>query len=505
MELKIQKQPVVINEIIYDAKAEQSIECDALLPDYCADIHKILRCIVTPTITSYNINAEKLVIDGSVSMQVCYLCEAKIMRSTSLKVPFCKTIELKTNPHKASVMIKPAVDYVNCRAVNHRRVDIRGAISLHVTVVDQVQQEIVEDCKGLGVQVKNKTMKCTTTICPPPKQFSIKEELELPYGKEDIACIIKSRGYACVSDFKVIANKIISKGELSLNILYTCEKHMKHTLEYTVPISQILDVDGVNEESECCLTFSLCSLDISVANDDPRKICVDALIAADVTANVSEDTNFTTDCYSTDYHQKNEFKNINLAKYIAKFGEKQMVKNTYDLPDGVKEIETMWSVVSVSSVKLEDHKIVISSKLVTAMFATLEDGDTEYFEISSEISNEMQIKVPIQNMRFHPNLEAQNTDFSITSEKKLEVRCEILITGVLYDIITNKVLTNVQVDKESPKSKNDNFLFVYYAASGEYIWDIAKRYNTSVKSILENNTIENEQLTSDMTLLIPIV
>ncbi|MEG2295367.1 MAG: DUF3794 domain-containing protein [Oscillospiraceae bacterium] len=505
MELKIQKQPVVINEIIYDAKAEQSIECDALLPDYCADIHKILRCIVTPTITSYNINGEKLVIDGSVCMQVCYLCEAKIMRSTSLKVPFCKTIELKTSPHKASVIIKPSVDYVNCRAVNHRRVDIRGALSLQITAIDQVQQEIVEDCKGLGVQVKNKTMKCTTTICPPPKQFSISEELELPYGKEDIACIIKSRGHACVSDFKVLSNKIISKGELTLDILYTCEKHMKHRLEYTLPISQILDVEGVTEESECCVDFSLCSLDISVSNDNPRTICVDAVIGANVIANIPMETNFTTDCYSTDYNQKNEFKNVNIAKYITKFNEKQLVKNTYDLPEGVKEIETMWSVISNSSVKLENHKIVISSKLITAMFATLEDGDTEYFEISSEITNEIQVKVPIHNMRFHPNLEAKNTDFSITSEKKLEVRCEVLITGVLYDIITNKVLTNIIVDKENPKQKNNNFLFVYYAASGEYIWDIAKKYNTSVQSILENNDIENEQLSNSMTLLIPIV
>ena len=51
----------------------------------------------------------------------------------------------------------------------------------------------------------------------------------------------------------------------------------------------------------------------------------------------------------------------------------------------------------------------------------------------------------------------------------------------------------------------DVALTIYYASEGEEIWDIAKRYNTAVSEIMENNALTEPTVASRRTLLIPIV
>lgn len=50
MELQLNKEPVFLNEVIYDGQTEQGVEFDYVLPDYYPDIFKILRCSLTPGI-----------------------------------------------------------------------------------------------------------------------------------------------------------------------------------------------------------------------------------------------------------------------------------------------------------------------------------------------------------------------------------------------------------------------------------------------------------------------
>ena len=51
----------------------------------------------------------------------------------------------------------------------------------------------------------------------------------------------------------------------------------------------------------------------------------------------------------------------------------------------------------------------------------------------------------------------------------------------------------------------DYALKLYYGVENEEIWDIAKRYSTSVDAIMEENDLYSERLEQNGMLLIPIV
>ena len=52
MELTCKHETICINEVVYDGVMEQSVELDHMLPDYCKNIFKILRCRLMPHITA---------------------------------------------------------------------------------------------------------------------------------------------------------------------------------------------------------------------------------------------------------------------------------------------------------------------------------------------------------------------------------------------------------------------------------------------------------------------
>ena len=60
-------------EQIFDGVQECPVDTEYTLPDYCADIQKILKCIVTPEVTSVSAAGDSLTIDGCTSMHVLYL------------------------------------------------------------------------------------------------------------------------------------------------------------------------------------------------------------------------------------------------------------------------------------------------------------------------------------------------------------------------------------------------------------------------------------------------
>ncbi|MCI8502101.1 MAG: LysM peptidoglycan-binding domain-containing protein, partial [Oscillospiraceae bacterium] len=46
---------------------------------------------------------------------------------------------------------------------------------------------------------------------------------------------------------------------------------------------------------------------------------------------------------------------------------------------------------------------------------------------------------------------------------------------------------------------------LYFADEGDQIWDIAKRYHTSVGAILEENDLDTETMKQGGMILIPLI
>ena len=59
-------------------------------------------------------------------------------------------------------------------------------------------------------------------------------------------------------------------------------------------------------------------------------------------------------------------------------------------------------------------------------------------------------------------------------------------------------------ESAQPISNNGTSLIVYYAEPNESLWDIAKRYHTSMNAVKQENDISDEKPLQKGMLLIPV-
>ena len=71
---------------------------------------------------------------------------------------------------------------------------------------------------------------------------------------------------------------------------------------------------------------------------------------------------------------------------------------------------------------------------------------------------------------------------------------------------TSECLTEIYADEDSPLQKDESCAMkLYFCENGEKLWDIAKRYHSSAKLIMDENDIEDEVIGGNMMLMIPIM
>ena len=154
MEQKCLKTSVYVNDIIFSDSTEQAIDVDFTLPDYCPDISKIFKCQAVPRISSKGINGKTITIDGSVCITLLYADRDGNLCSYEYQYPFSKNLEMNKECAGANLCCKIRNEYINCRAVTGRKVDIHGVISLKVKVVGCRSTDIITDIDARNLRSK---------------------------------------------------------------------------------------------------------------------------------------------------------------------------------------------------------------------------------------------------------------------------------------------------------------------------------------------------------------
>ena len=512
MELNMQKQTITINEIVCNEVAEQAIECDAMLPDYCPDIAKILKCAVNTGIGSAAQNGDRIVIEGTAQIKVYYQSEGEGVRRADYKVPFTKTVELSSKVASPVITVTPSVDYVNCRAVSGRRIDVRGSLSLAVKVSERRSEPIISDATGGGLQLRQQMINSTELSGQAESSFAVTENLELAYGKPAIGSILRSDCTVNVHEAKLVSGKVVAKADLMVHITYLPQDDTNRLemMDYTLPISQIIDAEGTGDDSICDVSMQPLVFELRAKADDTgeyRMVSLETQLRAIVVSHRKREVPVTTDCYSTMYESSCKQQQIPFIRLEKILRETVMHRAALELPEGVSEVLDVWCDVEAMNWKQNQESLVVTLRMTVCMFARTENGEgVSYFEQANDLVQNIPVACPDNGkIIFEPNAHVISCGYSLSGEDKIEIRCEINLRGCIYCTFAQPTICEINVDEASPRQREKNRLFLYYADPDESVWDIAKRYNTSANAIWEENDIQNDILSARRMLLIPLV
>lgn len=530
MECNVMSHAVCVNETVYDSVVEVPLEADIMLPDYCPDIVKILKCAPSSCVKSARVQGHTLTIEGMCSVHVLYLGEngqqsqQLVLRGVDYKIPYNRTVDLKNEVGQSAIFVQADSTYCNCRAQSSRRIELRASVSHRVGVLSVGEEQAVTDAaedteNPQGIQLRKKMMQQDSFICQAREVVGVREQLELAAGKPPAKGVIFSQGCAVMSDHKLISGKIITKGELRLQILYNTDTDAIERMEYTLPISAVIDAPGADDGCWCSAGYELCELEIAPKpdeNGENTRFSVDAQIVADAQVCRRTETAVADDCYSTRFACQGRQKPVHFLNLVKRVEERCNYKGEIELPDGVDTILAGWAQVTGSSVRFEGeegaNKAVLQVNLNLCLLASGKESGVQFYDKTEQMECSFPLEgeaVQDRRLLFCPQLTVTGFDYSRSGDT-LQARCQVLVRGYICEISKCSVMTQIEVDEQKPvEREEDCALTIYYADPGETLWEIAKHYHTAMQSVLEANSSlelsEEEAVSKREMLLIPIL
>ena len=514
-ELQLNKEPVFLNEVIYDGQTEQGVEFDYVLPDYYPDIFKILRCSLTPGISSYSVSGTQLFIDGAVLIRILYLSDDGVnIHSVEQRYTYSKTLELSKAPEKHTVYIRAKTDYCNCRAISGRRFDVRGAVSCKVKVCTSRSVEIISGADGL--ETKSMPLSYCGDRLIGGGQFVIREDIETGSGKGGILGIVHCDCNAEINDIKIIAGKAVVKGEAKVKALYLVkiDENTQDTevMEAAIPISRIIDMDGLDDSYTCTADVRVmdCGLEVKSSEDtDNRMLGCDLTVDCRIIANKESNISVLTDLFSTEYDAEFTKSTIKIEHSPQQVQKQLSYKTTLECKEGSLEeiFDCRCDFNGVSCRFNSEGSLVITGQLSSQAVGRLNGSGTPVFiEKSEAVELSCEAGFADENCVIEPDVQVTDVSFNINGDSAVELRITVSLNGCTYRMMNLEVIESVLLDTEKPKEKNTEYaLKMYYAEENEDIFAIAKKYNTRPKAIMEENELEEDVLSEPCLLLIPIV
>lgn len=479
MQVNFEKNAVWTNEVLLNSTSEQGFESDIILPDYCPDIARILKCTATPKIARCYYNLGKVECDGTVFVSVYYLCSENKIHSHHTSLAFSKTVAVNDTPDTLMVRVTPKTQYVNCRAVSSRRLDIRGAIELKFSAVSSKEKTLIHKSEDETVQLKTncaKTSYLKDEVC---RVFSVNDEFNTDIP---VTNLLRYDATVYPTEYKVIANKIIVKGEMALSVITQNDECETNRVSHLVPISQIIDMDALSEESVCSVNFDVVSLEVTHRTaENGTAMTVNAKISVCVSTREESEIHYCDDAYSITGEVECKSEKVKVTCLCEHIDTKVIHRHRPEIPDTATVID-LWYHQNPLTYLNRDGFFYIESPITIMYIYKTADGECQYGEENFVVSERRE----------------KGTQF----DGKAQV-CECVLNGneavfsvrfcgdVLCENTVNAICDIAHTD--TPDTRPECALTIYFSQKGESVWDIAKRYRTKAQLICLENGIETEQ------------
>lgn len=510
MDFKINRESLSLNDIVYDGIQEQSVELDYVMPDYYPDIFKLVKCMLCPSVVSHSVSGDKLTYELLVKIKIMYCAEeSNSINCVDQRMTFTKTVDFGAPCENADITFNTAVDYVNCRAVNQRRLDVRGAVSIKIRANCEKKEEVICDAFGGNIQLRKENVSAVGTRLCRERTFDVDEDVDISYSKPAINSIIRADAVNTAIDRKIIANKLITKGEAKVNFLYLGgEDNTPESMEFTLPYSQVIDIDGLDESYDCDVSAKIVCCEVTPhENDDGemRTVSCKLVVSVKCRAFCVKNIQLVTDAYSTTNDCICNIKETTLETAVTRLCDTNLVTlEALCENDEIDKVFDVWAnVKKCSIVKDEESKNVKAVGTLIAYVAVCTD-DGKPAIIEAEKNFEMVFDAGDSVSVRDCCAEIVSVSYSISNTNSVEIKAEVKACVYASKVCRKHTVTDINLDTETVKKSEGYALKMYFAEEGEELWDIAKRYSTSVEAIIEENELDTENDGARM-LLIPIV
>lgn len=499
---------IVFCETVYETTAEQSLDADINLPDYCPEIQRILNCRIITGLTSVQNNSGRITADGTACVRILYADESGKIASYEQNYPIQKFVESGKVTSDSAIDVNIKTDYANCRAVNSRRIDIRAMMTFVFKAFNKREETVLCHAEGAGIQTVTEENKAASLCGLSVRAFSLSEVIEIKNEKPPVSQIISATACAVSDEIKIINNKALIKGNCNVKIYYIADENSSvESIEHSMPISQIIEAEGLTEGCRPSIRLCVSSCETVPKADSSgnmRLIDLNVRINAFTTAFEETDLSLISDAYSTEFASENKHKNIELLSYNDSFDTSFTNKVVLEsIGVSVDCVMAVWCSDINYSFNAKDDKCSINGTYQANIIFRDSDNQTGIIRKPVDFDYDVRMRENADRIKCFGSVQIISCSCAVTADSRLELKTELCASGIILSCKMKKYISDIILSENDSVRKENCALTIYFCDKNETLWEIARKYNTTVDAIKTENEIENDVITDNCMLLIP--
>ena len=490
MVINTSKEKLCINKMIVNKKEILLIEGDMIVPDSKPDILSTICTSGVICVYKKEILDEKIRIDGSINTYIMYLAddENDKIRGINTNLDFSETLNISECREGMNESLEIKLKSIECKVINGRKIGIKATLEIEIKVYSNDEVEIINEIKDMeDIKVLNEELNVNSLVGIGETKIYTKDTISIN-AEDNIAEILRNNVSICDKDIKISYNKILTKAEAQIKIMYLTEDNRINCITSKIPIVGFIDIQNVIEQNTYDINYEIKNMIIKLNPAEEHSIYIEFEVGVKAFVYEEKQINLIQDLYSPcenlEFNTKriNTIANKNSKKDLKQIKEKVMIENS-----GNEEIVDVEVVPVIEKENKLNNKIVYEGNINLNFI--MKNSNLQINTRNAKIPFEYVIE-SIKDINIELEIEVVNSDFIIQDGGVINSNIDLLINQKSYNNINLNIMNEIK--SNGARETDDYSVIIYIVQRNDTLWKIAKKFGSTVENIVEVNSIEDE-------------
>lgn len=506
MSLNLREQRMELFKPKGNHMIQMTFDEDVNVPDIKPDVDRILQTNAQVFIINEDLLQDRVVIQGELKANVLYLPlnDKKPIHSVDLVFPFEESVNVDGVRGQDHVYCLSNIEDLSVQLINSRKVHLKALLQLKMEVHEKNEAYITTDVEA-AKDVEKKML--STNLCQLRESkkdtFKIKDEIGIPQGKPNIMEIVWHEVSLQNNEFRLVDGKMNLRGTLHLAALYFSEDQEANLefVENDITFNGLLDCDGCYESMILDVQMNISDENVQIMPDldgEERVISIEVDTKVDIRVYQEEEVFALADVYSLEKDLQVKREPVTYQKLLYKNQSQANIRESILVEDVSKEILQVYytsGTCSIENIEFTNDNMNVEGVLFAkVMFVAADDHmPINVFEAAIPFEHQIDLKGLGERSLVGITPRINYIGCTMIGAKEIEIRCTLQMNVLVFD---ENVIDNIVTIEEKPL---DMKLFHaipgivgYVVKDQESIWDIAKKYRTTIDSIRRTNHLDND-------------
>ena len=493
MSIKMSKENICINQIIGEKEEKFVIEGDEIVPDIKPDVLSIISSNGTMCIYKKEIMNGKVKLDGSIYVYTLYIADDEIseLRSINSSLDFSKTIEIKDIKPEMQLKDICEIKSVEAKILNGRKISLKANVEIKLSAYANENIDIIKDVEEItDMQRLDKTYNVNSLIGSGSTKAYAKETISIDEA-DNLSEIIKTKINIVNKDIKISYNKVLAKADADVKIVYLTEDNRISIATARIPIMGFIDIPNVKEENICDISYELKNISVKPNNIEEHSIYVEAEIEIATAVYETKTLNIIQDLYSPSSELEYNLKPITIMQNQECLKETCNIRNQEKISaigkNRIYDVEVKPTIISTQAV---NGRIMYEGEVsLVFLYETKENSGINSTTLVEPFSFNIANQLVNSKTKVDTTIDVVTQDFIVMPDESIDIKIDLEFSANIYN--TEEINIINEINKSDNRYKERYSIVIYYTKEGDTLWNIAKKFGSTVDEIVRTNKIEN--------------